>query len=55
MSLTVGKLVNRHETALRNLTIELSALDPICSILAHGSIGRGEYDFDSDIDLAVIT
>jgi predicted nucleotidyltransferase len=47
--------MNKHETALRDLTIRLSDLDPVCSILAQGSIGRGEYGPDSDIDLAVIS
>lgn len=47
--------MSKHDRALRDLTAAISRLDPACSILAEGSIGRGEHGPDSDIDLVVIT
>lgn len=48
-------MVDRHETILRNMTRQIAALDPVCSVVAVGSVGRGEHRQDSDIDLMVVT
>ena len=48
-------MVKKHEKVLRDLTVAISSLDPVCSIVVYGSIGRGNYHEGSDIDLVVIT
>jgi hypothetical protein len=48
-------MIGDHETVLRDLTARLSALDPVCSVMAEGSIGRGESRPDSDMDIVVIS
>lgn len=45
----------RHEAVLDALTQIISGIDPVCSIYAGGSVGRGTHGPDSDIDLFVIT
>jgi hypothetical protein len=47
--------MKRHETVLHDLVLQISDLDPVCSVFAEGSVGRGEYRPDSDIDLVVVT
>ena len=47
--------MNKHEIALKNMVDLISNIDPVCSIFAEGSVGRGEYKPDSDIDLVVVT
>ena len=42
-------------TALANLIRDLVELDPICSVIAIGSMGRGDYHPDSDMDINVVT
>ena len=47
--------MDRHQLALANLIRDLVELDPICSVIAIGSMGRGDYHPDSDMDINVVT
>ena len=47
--------MDRLEDDLCALAADFAALDPVCSVLAEGSIGRGEHRPGSDIDLVVIS
>ena len=47
--------MDRHQQALTKLIRDLIELDPICSVIAIGSIGRGDYRPESDMDINVVT
>lgn len=47
--------MDKHQQALKVLIRNLLELDPVCSIYAMGSIGRGDYQPDSDMDIFAIT
>lgn len=44
-----------HQQALKALILNLMELDPVCSIYAMGSIGRGDHGPESDMDVFAIT
>lgn len=43
--------MDKHQQALLTLIRDLVDLDPICSVFAVGSIGRGDYRPESDMDI----
>lgn len=47
--------MDRHQRALQKLVQELSKFDPICSVIAIGSVGRGDYRPESDMDVNVVS
>ena len=47
--------MNRHEQAMTSLLNDIIGHDPVCSAIAVGSIGRGDYTAQSDMDLVVVT
>lgn len=47
--------MDKHQQALLALIRDLVELDPICSVFAVGSIGRGDYRPESDMDINVVS
>ena len=47
--------MDKHQSILDEVVQGLIGFDPVCSILVVGSVGRGEYRPDSDIDMIVVS
>lgn len=47
--------MDRHQRAIGEFLRRVTALDPVCSVYAKGSVGAGTYTETSDVDIDVIT
>ena len=47
--------MDKHQDALVKLIHDLVELDPVCSVIAVGSVGRADYHPESDMDINVVT
>lgn len=47
--------MDKHQSILDEVVRGVIGFDPVCSILVVGSVGRGDYRPDSDIDMIVVS
>lgn len=47
--------MNKHEIALTSLLNDIITHDPLCSVIVVGSIARGDYTPNSDMDVTVVS